>query len=71
MHEEPSTLSRLLGAVAALVCIGAGIYLLQSKSAGVTNEFGQTQQTVFDVFFKGFGAYFIGRGLWMASRLRW
>jgi len=71
MEDTPSTLQRLLGAVAALVCIGAGIYLLQSKSAGVTDQFGNTSETVFDVFFKGFGAYFIGRGLWMASRLRW
>ena len=50
------------GPIAALVSIGAGIYLLTSQSASA-------DATVFDVLMHGIGAYFIARGLWMFSEL--
>ena len=50
------------GIAAALVSIGAGIYLLQSESASADT-------TVFDILMHGIGAYFIARGLWMFSSL--
>jgi multisubunit Na+/H+ antiporter MnhC subunit len=55
--------SWLLGLAAAIVSVGAGIYLLQSESASA-------EATVFDVLMHGIGAYFIARGLWMGSALR-
>ena len=53
----------LLGNLAALVSIGAGLYLLTSGSAS-------EETTVFDALIYGIGAYFIARGLWMFSALR-
>jgi hypothetical protein len=52
----------LVGIAAAVVSIGAGIYLLTSQSAS-------EETTVFDALMHGIGAYFIARGLWMFSRL--
>ena len=51
-----------VGAVAALVSVGAGIYLLTSESASA-------QTTVFDALMHGIGAYLIARGLWMIAEL--
>ena len=51
-----------IGIVAAIVSIGAGLYLLTSQSAAA-------QQTVFDALMHGIGAYFIARGLWMFASL--
>lgn len=55
-------LAKLLGIGAAVVSIGAGIYLLQSESASA-------ETTVFDVLMHGIGIYFIARGMWMAVEL--
>ena len=54
--------NKVLAVLAALVSIGAGIYLLGSESAA-------EEMTVFDILMHGIGAYFIARGLWMASRV--
>ena len=54
--------ARLLGALAALVSIGAGLYLLTSGSSS-------EELTVFDALFRGVGAYIVARGLWMAYSL--
>jgi hypothetical protein len=54
--------SRLFGVAAALVSVGAGIYLLTSGSAS-------EETTVFDALMHGIGAYFIARGLWMLAKL--
>ena len=51
-----------VGLLAAVVSIGAGIYLMTSESAAEGT-------TVFDALFDGLGAYFIARGLWMISAL--
>lgn len=59
---KPSKRGVFLGVIAALVSIGAGIYLLTSQSA-------IQETTVFDVIMHGMGAYFIARGLWMFSEL--
>jgi hypothetical protein len=55
-------LGKLAGIAAAVVSIGAGIYLLTSESAS-------DQTTVFDALMHGIGAYFIARGLWMITRM--
>lgn len=51
------------GVIAALVSIGAGLYLLGSESAS-------QEATVFDALMHGIGAYCIARGLWMIASLR-
>ena len=55
-------LGKLAGIAAAVVSIGAGIYLLTSESAS-------EQTTVFDALMHGIGAYFIARGLWMITKM--
>ena len=50
----------MIGALAALISIGAGLYLLISGSAS-------EELTVFDSLFHGIGAYLIARGLWMVA----
>jgi hypothetical protein len=50
----------LVGIAAAVVSIGAGIYLLSTESASDT-------PTVFDALMHGIGAYFIARGVWMIA----
>ena len=62
MDNKKTGWAQLFGAVAALVSIGAGIYLLMSQSAAV-------EQTVFDSMMHGIGAYFVARGLWMIREL--
>ena len=52
----------ILGVIAGVVSVVAGIYLLQSNSASADT-------TVFDVIMHGMGAYFIARGLWMFQSL--
>lgn len=51
-------MKNVLGVVAAIVSVLAGIYLLQAQSASADT-------TVFDVLMHGIGAYFIARGVWM------
>jgi hypothetical protein len=53
----------VLGIIAALISVGAGLYLLTSGSAS-------EELTVFDSLFRGVGAYLVARGLWMAVSLR-
>ena len=53
--------SHWLDAAAVLVTIGAGIYLLASKTAAPDSYL----QTIAH----GIGAYMIGKGLWMARSL--
>jgi|RhiMethySRZTD1v2_1073278.scaffolds.fasta_scaffold1733596_2 multisubunit Na+/H+ antiporter MnhC subunit len=55
-------IANLLGIAAAIVSIGAGVYLLQSESASA-------ETTVFDILMHGIGIYFIARGMWMAVEL--
>ena len=62
MEQKQSTWSAVFGVLAALVSIGAGIYLLQTQSAS-------EDATIFDAIMHGMGAYFVARGLWMISRL--
>jgi multisubunit Na+/H+ antiporter MnhC subunit len=54
--------SRLVGIAAAIVAIGAGIYLLSGESAS-------QEMTVFDLLMHGIGAYFVARGLWMIAEV--
>jgi hypothetical protein len=62
--DKPITLNVkvILGVLAALFNIGAGIYLTFSNSAADI-------PTVFDAMMHGAGCYFIGRGLWMIYEL--
>jgi hypothetical protein len=53
----------VFGIIAALVSIGAGLYLLSGESAA-------QESTVFDVLMRGIGAYCVARGLWMIASLR-
>jgi len=55
-------LGKLAGIDAAVVSIGAGLYLLTSESASADT-------TVFDALMHGIGAYFVARGLWMIARM--
>jgi len=61
-RDNRRDLGNLIGAAAALVSIGAGIYLLTSESASA-------DATVFDALMHGIGAYFVARGLWMLRRM--
>ncbi len=54
--------STLAGVAAALVSIGAGIYLLSGESASADT-------TVFDILMHGIGAYCVARGLRMIREL--
>ena len=59
MNAKDRTIwATIVGLIAAVVAIGAGIYLLDSQSAAA-------EATVFDSIMHGVGAYFIARGLWM------
>jgi hypothetical protein len=55
-------MNKFMGIAAAIISIGAGIYLLGSGSAS-------SETTVFDALMHGIGAYFIARGIWMAYEL--
>lgn len=63
MKRTTSPRAELLGFLAALVSVAAGIYLLTSESAA-------QDTTVFDALMHGIGAYFIARGMWMLYSLR-
>lgn len=54
--------SLVIGIVAVLVSVGAGVYLLQTQSAS-------EEATIFDAIMHGMGAYFIARGIWMLRGL--
>jgi hypothetical protein len=54
--------STLVGIVAAIASIVAGIYLLQTQSAS-------EEATIFDAIMHGMGGYFVARGLWMTHQL--
>jgi hypothetical protein len=54
--------NKLIGALAALISIGAGLYLLSFESAA-------QQTNVFDMLTHGIGAYCIARGVWMIAEL--
>lgn len=56
------TLRTVLVIAAAVVSIGAGIYLLTSESVS-------QETTVFDALMHGIGAYFVARGLYMLTKL--
>jgi hypothetical protein len=58
----PSGASRLTALLAALICIGAGIYLATHESAT-----GET--TWFEILARGIGIYFIGKGIFVGSTL--
>lgn len=53
-------MGRLLDIVSALVCVGAGLYLLQFNSGG-----GATGTSWFQVIGHGMGIYFIGKGIFV------
>jgi multisubunit Na+/H+ antiporter MnhC subunit len=54
--------SKLFGGAAAIISIGAGLYLLTSSSASA-------EMTVFDLLMDGIGAYFIARGAWWIAAM--
>lgn len=54
-------MGRLLDIASTLLCIGAGIYLLQTNSVG--------ESSWFEVIGHGMGVYFIGKGLFIARSL--
>jgi hypothetical protein len=54
----------VLGVLASLISVGAGLYLLGSESASA-------ETTVFDALMHGIGAYCIARGVWMLSQIEW
>ncbi len=51
-----ATWSKILGVIAAIASIGAGIYLMSTESAS-------PDATIFDALFDAMGVYFIARGL--------
>jgi hypothetical protein len=53
---------KILGVLASLVSIGAGLYLLSFESAA-------EQTNVFDMLTHGIGAYCVARGIWMIAEL--
>jgi hypothetical protein len=55
-------LSWLLGLLASLISVGAGLFLLTSSSASADS-------TVFDVLMHGIGAYCVARGVWMLHEM--
>lgn len=57
-----ASFATLVGIVAVVVSVGAGIYLLSTQSAS-------EEATVFDALMHGMGAYFIARGAWMLRGL--
>ena len=57
-----TALAILIGIGAAIVSIGAGVYLLTHESASADS-------TVFDILMHGIGAYFVARGLWMVVEI--
>lgn len=59
-------ISKLVDVVAALLAIGAGIYLLQSQSVSIAGVGGTSW---FQVLAHGIGVYFIARGLWMLGHV--
>jgi len=54
--------SVIVGITAAVVSIGAGLYLLLNESA-------VAETTVFDILMHGIGAYCVARGLWMIAEI--
>lgn len=60
--DNKAGFSTLVGIVAVVVSVGAGIYLLSTQSAA-------EEATVFDALMHGMGAYFIARGAWMLHGL--
>lgn len=53
---------RILGSLAALASIVAGVYLLTGQSA-------VQETTVFDAIMHGMGGYMVARGLWMFAEM--
>jgi hypothetical protein len=58
---------RLLTIASALVCIGAGLYLLQYNATGSGDAAGGTSW--FQIIGHGMGIYFIGKGLFVGRSL--
>lgn len=54
-------MGRILDIASVLLCIGAGVYLLQTNSVG--------ESSWFEVIGHGMGVYFIGKGLFIARSL--
>jgi hypothetical protein len=52
------------GIVAALICIGAGLYLLSAESPPVAGIGGTSW---FEVLAHGIGIYFIGKGIYIGT----
>jgi hypothetical protein len=52
-------MGRVVDVLATLLCIGAGVYLLQYNSSG-------DQTSWFEIIGHGMGIYFIGKGLFIA-----
>lgn len=55
-------MSRALDALAVIVCLGAGAYLLLSQTAD--------SSSYLQVLGHGIGGYFVAKGLWMARSLQ-
>lgn len=56
-RRSGGTFGALLDVLAALLCIGGGLYLLQTNSVGSSSWF--------QVIAHGMGVYFIGKGLFV------
>lgn len=61
--------SAVVGLIAAVTSIGAGLYLVTSNSATIDVGAGVSGQSWLEVIAHGIGAYFIARGLWMIAEL--
>jgi hypothetical protein len=56
------TWSKVIGVLAGVACILAGLYLATTESAS-------EEATIFDALFQAMGIYFIARGAWMIAML--
>lgn len=61
-------MGRIVEVIAAIVSVGAGVYLLSKNSVPVTVG-GQQGQSWLEILAHGIGAYFIARGIWMFSQV--
>jgi hypothetical protein len=58
----------ILDVLAALLAVGAGVYLLSASSPAVQVG-GATGQSWLEILAHGIGVYFIAKGIWMARSL--
>jgi hypothetical protein len=61
-------MGRLIDIAAALLSVGAGLYLLQ-YGGETTSIAGESGTSWFEIIAHGMGIYFVAKGLWMARSL--